>query len=478
MNTASPDRRTTARLAFERGLAALRGKDPAAALAAFDVALRLAPGAVEVMNARGVALRALKRPEEAIAAYTLALRSTPDDAGLWSNLGIALKDCQRLASALACLDRSIALSAQVASVHHNRGLVLTWMNRHHEAIAAFEQALALQPGGGDVAWDLARARLHVGDYRRGWPESESRWALDRIVPRTLPGARWTGEPLDGRRLLVAGEQGFGDTIWALRFLPRLARLNGPVLVECQPDLMALAAAMNLPVTLVPRGDGVAEADLHIPMMSLPACFPELEPANVAPVPYLRPIAGRGAALDPLLAQAEGRLKVGIVWSGSVTFGDNRFRALAMRDLVAALTVPGVQLFSLQKGPPALELTDAAAAAGVIDLAPLLGDFADTAAAVAAMDLVIMTDSGVAHLCGALGRPVWVLLAHYAYWLWLDERADSPWYPSMRLIRQPRPGDWASVLDTAGAALVRLALLHEARHRAPAVMTAIDAAPVA
>ena len=290
--------------------------------------------------------------------------------------------------------------------------------------------------------------LALGDRAGGFADYEVRIAAGMVPPRPAPGARWQGEAFPGRTLLLLTEQGFGDTLWVLRYLPLVRARGGRVVLEAKPELASLLAPFV--DSVVPPGTPVAEAALHLHICSLPG----LLGPDIPPLPALAPDPARVAALRPLVG-GEG-LKVGLVWSGSVTFGSNHWRALPLERLLRAATLPGLRLFSLQKGPPAAELGASPHRALVTDLGPALRDFADTAAALSLLDLVVMTDSAVAHLGGAMGVPVWVLLGRAPHWLWEAGRTDSPWYPSLRLIRQmPGPLDWEPVLDRLTAALLEL-----------------------
>lgn len=411
----------------------------------------------QALNALGVIMRVQNRYRDAIALYERALALDPGNAGVFSNLGNALKDDHELDGAIEAHRRALALTPNDAKINHNLGVSLVQAGRFAEGIEAYDRALALDPAFADAAWDRARALLYLGDFKRGWPAYEARWDLAEQKGRKRPGTTWRGEDFAGKRLFIYGEQGFGDSIQCMRYLPQVKARGGTVIFECQPTLMPLAEGLGAD-ELVPRmpGTSAPEHDLIIPLLSLPELFSPDLASIPATVPYLRAPPGRAAKLAPFFARAQGKLKVGIVWSGSVTFKGNRDRALRLATFLRYFSLPNVQLYSLQKGPPEVESTLAPADAPIIDLAPHLGDFADTAAAIDGLDLVLMTDSAVAHLAGAMGRPVWVLISFVAHWLWLAEREDSPWYPSMRFFRQTRPGEWGPVMERARAELAALA----------------------
>lgn len=441
-------RNAEAEIVFRRLIAVL---EKGTASNARDVTL------AQALNALGVIMRVQHRYPEAIALYERALQLDDRNAGVFSNLGNALKDAHELDGAIEAHRRALALTPDDAKINHNLGVSLVQAGCFAEGIAAYDRALALDPKFADAAWDRARALLYLGDFKRGWPAYEARWDLAEQKGRKRPGTLWRGEEFAGKRLFIYGEQGFGDAIQCLRYLPQVKARGGTVIFECQPQLMPLAEGLGAD-ELVPRSPGAPTPphDLIIPLLSLPQIFtPDLDSIPKT-VPYLRAPPGRAAKFAPLFAQAGEKLKVGIVWSGSVTFKGNRDRALRLATFLRYFTLPQVQLYSLQKGPPEVELKLAPPDAPIVDLAPLLGDFADTAAAIDGLDLVLMTDSAVAHLAGAMGRPVWVVISFVAHWLWLAEREDSPWYPSMRFFRQVRPGEWGPALEKARADLEAVA----------------------
>jgi hypothetical protein len=243
-------------------------------------------------------------------------------------------------------------------------------------------------------------------------------------------------------------------LWVARYFSRVKALGGELIIECRPELLSLIASMGVADRLVLQGAALPPADLHCYLCSLPGLFtPDL--ASIPNLPYLSAPADHLEEFAKLVPKANGHLKVGIVWSGSVTFGKNHRRAQRLLSFFQACALPGVQLYSLQKGAPVSELTSLPRGGPIIDLDPYLGNFADTAAAVEHLDLVIMTDSAVAHLAGAMGKPVWVLLGHSAHWLWLLDRTDCPWYPSMRLFRPRAEGEWDHVFDSVSAELLSM-----------------------
>lgn len=415
------------------------------------------PANVSLRNARGVMFAAMKRHLDAVWCYRDALACNPAAIGVWTNLGNALTQLNHLKSAISCHRRAIALSNELDPLlYHNLGNSLSEARQYGEAVLAFTQAIEVKPDYHMARWDRALAYLYLGNYRQGWADYEIRKVTGQLPARALPGEEWNGQPYPGKRLLLVSEQGFGDMLWVARYLPRVKALGGELAIECRPELIPLIDNMGVADRLIPRGVALPTTDMHCYICSLPGFFtPDL--GSIPNLPYLLPPRERIQKFASLFAQARGRLKVGIVWSGSVTFGKNHRRAQQLMKFFQAFALPGVQLYSLQKGPSTKQLKSLPRGGPIIDLDPHLEDFADTAAAVTQLDLVIMTDSAVAHLGGALGTPVWVLLGYNAHWLWLLDRADSPWYPSLRLFRPRAEGDWDHVFDSAAAELLRFAI---------------------
>jgi Flp pilus assembly protein TadD len=407
-------------------------------------------------NARGVMFAAMNRHLDAVWCYRDALACDSSGAGTWTNLGNALTQLNHVKAAVECHRRAIALSGgRDALLHHNLGASLSEARRYGEAVLAFTRALELKPDYHAARLDRALAYLYLANYREGWADYEIRKVSGHLPARELPGRDWDGQPYSGKRLVLVSEQGFGDMLWVARYFPQVKALGGELVIECRSELLRLIASMGVADRVIPRGAPLPSADLYCHICSLPRLF-STDIASIPSPPYLTAPRDRRGKIASLFAQAGGRLKVGIVWSGSVTFGKNHRRAQRLMRFFQAFALPGVQLYSLQKGPPDAELKSLPRGGPIIDLDPHLKDFADTAAAIEQLDLVVMTDSAVAHLGGALGKPVWVLLGHSAHWLWLLDRTDSPWYPSLRLFRPRAEGDWDYVFDSAAAELMTLA----------------------
>ncbi|QDL94202.1 tetratricopeptide repeat protein (plasmid) [Paroceanicella profunda] len=426
------------------------------ALAGYRAILARAPGDASMWSNLGALHRARREFTAALACQRRALELEPGRADIVNNLGNALYDEGLHEEALECRRTVARLSPGDASALQHVATSLRTMNRFTEAIAVCDEGLALAPGHAELRLQRAMARLAQGDYAGGFADFEARWDTGEIT-KSDPGLpEWRGEPLDGRTLLVFPEQGFGDTMLMARFLPQLKACGaGRVILVVKPPLQRLLEGIPGCDAVAVVGSRRPEADLWVPMMSLPLCL-GLTPGTVPPPARLTVPDDAGARARALLAPHRGRLTVGVLWSGSLTYRANHKRSFAQERFYRLAGVPGVSLFSLYKGPLLEEFRGSPLASLVIDAGGHDRDFADTAGLIRALDLVVSMDSAVVHLAGSLGRPVWNLLHHSAYWLYGPEGATTPWYPSMRLIRQPVLDDWDSVFDTVVADLAALA----------------------
>lgn len=438
-----------------RGLALRKLGRPAEALASHDQALSLQPGYAEALCSKVAPLRDLNRPAEALIAADQALALDPRYAQAHNVRGVCLYDLRRLDEAMASFDCAIALDPRNATAHSNRGLALYELRRLDEAMASYDAALALQPDLADAQHNQAMCRLMLGQPQAGWAQYEWRWRTDelRAERRDTGAPPWRGQTsLAGQTILLWAEQGLGDTLQFCRYVPDVAALGARVVLEVQPGLERLAARLGGVAQVVARGQPAPPHDVQIPLMSLPFAL-GLEPDGRQGA-YLRPDPADVAAWNERLAGAGG-MRVGLCWAGGarpgqfVAHNTDKRRSLRLMQFAPLGRIQGLTVYSLQKGPPAGELAELReggwSGPDIIDLTAEFGDFADTAAFVANLDLVITCDTAVAHLAGGLGKPVWILNRFDGCWRWLADRSDSAWYPTARLFRQPVPGDWASVI---------------------------------
>ena len=434
---------------------------------------------------QAVAMHQAGRIDEAIARYRDILDRDPEMAGAWTNLGVALRERGHRAAALACVRRAQELQRDIpgllgnlgnllkdlgrfeegleahraavrelpddARAHYNLGLSLKLVGDRAGAIASFAEACRLDPRLPQIRVDLSLLRLEVGDFARAWPDYEHRYALPEMARHRFEGLRWAGEPFPGRTLLVHHEQGLGDSMFAARFLAAAKRRGGEVWLQCPAQLQRLFA--RLPG--VDRLCGVDElpegAELHCGMLSLPGLL-ATEPATI-PAPARFDIAETPSPVQTeLLRRAGDRFRVGIFWSGNRRYKGNALRAAPLQPFLELARQPGIQLYSLQTGSPREMLAQVECDPIVIDAGDALGDFASTAAFVRELDVVVMTDSALAHLTGSLGRPIWVLLGIQPYWTFGTQGDRTPWYPSMRLFRAGSAGKWGDVMEEVIEAL--------------------------
>ncbi|MDR6770932.1 tetratricopeptide repeat protein [Azospirillum sp. BE72] len=401
------------------------------------------------------ALAAQRRWIDAEAAARDSLMADRNLGEAWEVLGAVLAKLGRFPESLDAFANAARLRPG-PSLWAARGTALIAMDRPDEAAADFERALADRPQDAGLHWNLGFARLMAGDYAGGWPEFDWRRHDDRAEPpwRRFSQPTWRGEALEGRTILLYAEQGLGDTLQFLRYVPLVAARGGRVVLEVQPSLLPLMAGVVGPAQVIARGDPLPPFDLECPLMSLPRAFGTVVNDVPATVPYLRADPARVALWRERLATGEG-LRVGLVWAGNPRFPGDDQRSPRLAGLRGLLDVPGCRFHGLQMGPGRADLTDAVMPEGFTDVAPEIADFADTAAIMANLDLVVSSCTGPAHLAGALGVPLWVALPLSADWRWMTGRDDSPWYPTARLFRQPTPGDWRSVAGRMAAELAAL-----------------------
>ncbi|HEY0833756.1 MAG TPA: tetratricopeptide repeat-containing glycosyltransferase family protein [Azospirillum sp.] len=446
---------------LQRARALLLDDRPEEAVEALLTLLGMRPLSVPAYTNLGVALRRLGRVDEAIAAYRSALGFAPGDAGTLNNLGIVLQDLGRYDEAATCFRRSIAAKPDAAHTHLNLGLVARDEMRVDESIVRARTAIRIDPTLAEAHTALGYGLLMRGDLEEGFAEYEwrSRMADFPSPERRFPSPAWDGTDIAGRTLLIHDEQGVGDTIMLARYAPLLRARGIRVFVECNGQLVRLLSAMPGIDGVIPRFDPLPPHDVHVALASLPHRLGTMLYTIPADIPYLRAEPALVATWAERLGRPRG-LKVGLVWAGNPAFKGDRLRSPGLAAFRTLLDVPGVATYGLQKGPGRADLERCGPLpAGFTDLGDGIADFADTAAIMENLDLVISSCTAPAHLAGALGRPVWTVLPFAPDWRWLDRGLCTPWYPTMRLFRQDRRGDWTGTL-----ARVRTALAAFARSR--------------
>jgi tetratricopeptide (TPR) repeat protein len=458
------------------------------AVTSFNSAITLKPDFAEAYCGRGIALKGLGRFEDAVASYDRAVAIRPDFAQAWYNRALALQDLEnhedaiksydhaiaaspgyalahcargivllntgRAEEAVAACDQAIAIDAGFAKAHATRGAALQLLQRMEEAIASYDRAIAIQPDFIEALWNRSLALLLNGDYQNGWQEYEWRWKNENLRMKlrwrdTHPV--WRGEhDLAGKTLLLHAEQGLGDTLQFCRYAKLAHDRGARVILEVQPALRKLLGRVDGVAEVVARREALPEFHAHCPLMSLPLAFR----TSLKTIPF----AGGYIDSDPRITSVwrkklgrKRKPRIGLVWSGSTKHKGDGQRSIALQDLLPLLSEK-FEFVSLQKD---LRRADAAllrAHPEIRHFGAELEDFTDTAALCELMDLVISVDTSVAHLAGAMGKPVWILLPFAPDWRWLLDRKDSPWYSSARLYRQAVPGNWAAVIRRVGADL--------------------------
>ena len=424
-----------------------------AARADYERAIALKPDNADAFNNRGTLHKQLGENEQALLDYEKAIALRPDYPEAFYNHGTTLCDLGRFDDALTQFTRAIALRPGYAEAFYNRGTALMALRRIDDALAEFAQALALKPDYPEAAWNRGLCNLLVGRWREGWPDYERRWETDQTPPHWHACGRpqWTGrEDIRGKTLLLHAEQGHGDTIMAVRFVRRVVEMGARVILDAPAALAPLLEQME-GVTLHRPEQPVPAFDLYCPLMSLPRALDLTLESVQAETPYLAAPAGHMEKWRRRLARPAG-LKVGVNWAGNPGFRHDKARSIGLPGILPLLAQSGVHFFGLQK-----DLRDGDAdilrrEPRITMLGSQIESFADTAAIISQLDLVISSDTSVVHLAGALGKPVWVLLQFVPDWRWLLDREDSPWYPTARLFRQTKLGDWTGVIERASAQL--------------------------
>jgi Flp pilus assembly protein TadD len=456
------------------------------------------PTDAAVRNLLGMALGKLGEISAAIEQFDNSLRLDPDQAVVWHNRGIALSRIGHVPEAIACFDRMIALRPDELSGYVMRAAALYFIGRFEDAVAAYEKLILIEPNdlllvtslGVSLEWcgrfDEAAAifdraiavdancatawaskafmLMLLGDLRRGLPMFEWRWGMmPANHKRPMPEPPWLGDTdIAGRTLFLYWEQGLGDTIQFCRYASIAARAGARVILEVQRPLVELLATLDGVDELRVAGDPTPEYDLHCPLMSLPLAFSTTFETIPATVPYLHADPTEAAKWRDALTGLRGR-RIGLVWAGSTNIGkaevlsrDQR-RSLPLATFAPLASLAGCGFVSLQVGEPSREAARPPAGMTLYDNTEALRTFADTAALIANLDLVISVDTATAHLAGAMGKPVWLLNRFDTDWRWMLDRDDSPWYPTMQIFRQPKPGDWASVAQMVAQELGTISL---------------------
>lgn len=424
-----------------------------AALGSYDHAIAINPGNAKAYYNRGVALSNLKRDEEALASYDRAVAIYPAYAKAYNNRGLALTALRRYDEALISYNKSIALNPDVAETHNNLGNALKDMKRYDDALASYGRAVELKPDDADIYLNMSYLKILLGEFEEGWALHEWRWRHrdSSRSPRRFPVPLWLGqESLRGKTVLLHTEQGFGDTIQFCRYAPMVEALGAKVVLQAPQMLVELLSSLKGSVHVIPMEHPLPDLDFHCPLMSLPLAFKTVSATIPADIPYLTADEDKR---NDWRGRMETRAKpsVGLVWSGNPDHANDHNRSIPLNSL-APLHGLNIEYFCLQKDIRPADREFLVEQKWIRQYENGLSAFSDTAALLMEMDLVISVDTSVAHLAGALGKPVWIMLPFSPDYRWMAEGEGSPWYPTARLFRQPRAGDWSSVIAEVVAEL--------------------------
>ncbi len=420
-------------------------------LESYDRALAVRPEYPEALYNRGIVLHQLKRFEEALESYDRALAQRPDYAEALSNRGLTLHEMRRFEEALASFDAAHALRPDYGEAHSHRGTTLHEMQRFAEALASYDRAVNLRPDCAVAHYNLALCQLPTGDFERGWPEREWRWQTEQSGRWNFKQPVWRGSnDIAGKTILVHAEQGFGDMIQFCRYVPLVAERAARVILEVPEPLHQLMGTLRGVSQVVSRGQPLPPFDMHCPLLSLPLAFHTRLDTIPSAVPYLG--APSQASLDwNLRLGPRNRPRIGLCWSGRSEHKNDRNRSIILDSLLRLLDFDAT-FVSLQQQVRAYDVAALESRSNLLHFGGDLKNFFDTGALIANLDLVVSVDTGVAHLAGALAKPVWVMLPLIPDWRWLLDREDSPWYPTARLFRQDSTRAWDYVVGRVHAAL--------------------------
>ena len=421
------------------------------AIAHYQQAITLKPNEAASYDNLGTALQAQGNLEAAIDSYQQAIVRDPDYANVYGNLASALKEQGNLERAIEICEQGLKLQHQNTHIHNVYGGILADQGEITGAITHFEQALRNEPDHADTHLNLGMMLLAVGDFARGFGEYHWRWQTNQCPNLRYREALWNGLDLGGKTILLTAEQGFGDTIQFVRYAALVAQKGGQVVIACQKPLLRLLETVPGVTQCVDRDRVDVDTHVHAPLLDLPLLLGTRLETIPASIPYLRPPQDSPVRLQQFPGAA---FKIGFVWATNPSNSTSAQRSCKLSHFLDLLEIPGVALYSLQKDRSAADQDLLKTCDRLQDLHSQIHDFADTATAIKQLNLVISVDTAVAHLAGALGKPTWTLLPFSSDWRWMRDRADTPWYPTMRLFRQDRTARWAMVFDQVRSALVQ------------------------
>ena len=426
------------------------------AITCYQKTIELNPSSADAYNNLGSALQEKGQLDKAITCYQKTIELNPSLADAYNNLGTALQEKGQLDEAITSYQRVLQLDPNYIVAYNNLGLALQEKGQLDEAITSYQRALQLNPNDAYTHLNMSLTFLLAGNYKEGWKEFEWRQKLDEHFKHNFLQPLWDGSDITGRTILLYTEQGLGDAIQFIRYAPLVAEYGARVFIECRKELKALFKNVGGVYKVIAHGEQLPEFDVHYPLMSLPVIFSTTLESIPSNVPYIR--------ADPILVQKwrekihqeNSHLRIGLVWA-SGPGGLSKRKSLNLNILSPLAQLNNISFYSLQKGEVAKQTKCPPIGMRLFDYMEEIDDFSDTAALIENLDLVISVDTAVAHLAGALGKPIWTLISFEPVWQWMLQREDNQWYPTMRLFRQPSPGDWKSVIGRVRKDLEKLFL---------------------
>jgi tetratricopeptide (TPR) repeat protein len=408
-------------------------------------ALALNPNLSKTYYNLGFALQEKGRVDEAISHYQKALELNFNTFGIHNNLGLALQETGQLDKAISTFQKALQLNPDFAEAYYNIGNTLRDKGKFDESITYYQKALEKKPDYIEAHWNRALLLLLTGDFRQGWGEYEWRWKLKNHFQYNYIKPLWDGSGISGLTILLHAEQGFGDTIQFIRYADLVAKRGAKVIIECQKELVSLLQTVDGVYQVKAYSEPLPYFDVHCPLLSLPLIFDTTSETIPSKIPYITPEPGLTQKWKDKIQHENSKYKIGLAWSGNSKHKNESIRSFSLDIFLPLAQCKNITFYSLQKGEAAAQATNPPEGIHLIDFMEDIIDFSDTAALIDNLDLVISVDTSVAHIAGALGKPVWILLPFVPDWRWLLHREDSPWYPTMRLFRQQTPGDWDSVI---------------------------------
>ncbi|MCF7885362.1 MAG: tetratricopeptide repeat protein [Candidatus Marinimicrobia bacterium] len=424
---------------------------PGLALNSYKIASELNPNVPDVYLNIAIILENRNNFKKAINILKYLIESFPDYMEAYNRLGLTYKKAGFLDKSEAIFRKGITKNKDFVRFYGNLANVLQSKGDFKSALNYYNKAIELEPNYYEAIFSRSLLYLLLGKFKKGWKEYEYRWKLQGQHKRNFEVPQWRGETIKDKKLLLWAEQGLGDSIQFIRYAPLVKKRVGKLIIECQSSLIKLFKSISGIDTIIDKDDPNSDFDYHLPMLSLPRVFKTNEETIPNTVPYLKPDKKTQQKINNSIDTKDKSYNIAFAWAGNKKYQDDHRRSCQLEHFENLTTISGTQLFSIQKGEPNTELQNKSSTS-IINLSPIINDFADTAAIIKKMDLVISVDTSVAHLAGALGQAVWLLLPFYPDWRWMLDRQDTPWYPTMRLFRQEKPGDWKQVFQQIRAKL--------------------------